>query len=186
MDQSIRSTRRHVLAQSGAAAITGVALSGLLARVADAQEATPSQVSAADEVRQASAQFYAALNQMVNGDASDMRELWVDDDDATALHPIGDRDEGTEQVLASFAEVAAIASGGELRLTNQLIRVGGDLAYEVGVEEGESTLAGEQVTVNQRVTNIYRYEDGKWKMIHHHTDASPAMQDLVTRLQQSE
>jgi ketosteroid isomerase-like protein len=143
-------------------------------------------MSATDEVRQASAQFYAALNRMADGDASAMREIWVDGADATALHPIGGRNEGSEQVLAAFAQVASMASGGHVRLTDQLIQVGDDLAYEVGIEEGDVTLAGEQMTIDHRVTNIYRYEDGRWKMIHHHTDAAPAMLDLLKRLQQSE
>jgi ketosteroid isomerase-like protein len=143
------------------------------------------QMSAPDQVRQASAQFYAALNHMAAGDASAMRDIWVDSADATALHPIGGRDAGSEQVLAAFAQVASLASGGHIRLTDQVIQVGEDLAYEVGNEEGDVTLAGEQVTVNHRVTNIYRYADGEWKMIHHHTDAAPAMQALLKRLQQS-
>ena len=61
-------------------------------------------------------------------------------------------------------------SAGQVRLRDQLIRVGTDLAYEVGVEEGEATLAGERVAFNQRVTNIYRREGGEWKMVHHHSD----------------
>src|SRR5262249_2560826 len=70
-----------------------------------------------------------------------------------------------------------------VRLRDQLIRVGTDLAYEVGIEEGEATLAGERVSFKHRVTNIYRREGGGWKMVHHHTDASPAMNDLVRPLQ---
>jgi ketosteroid isomerase-like protein len=51
------------------------------------------------------------------------------------------------------------------------------------VEEGEATLAGERIQIEQRVTNIYRREGGEWKLVHHHTDASPAMNDLLSRLQ---
>ena len=142
-------------------------------------------MSATDDVQKASAQFYAALNAMAAGDSSSMSEIWVAGTKATAMHPIGGRSEGTEQVLASFAQVASLASGGQIRLTEQVIRTGGDLAYEFGVEEGEVTLAGEQIEINHRVTNVYRNEDGNWKIIHHHTDASPAMMDLLKRLQQS-
>jgi len=39
------------------------------------------------------------------------------------------------------------------------------------------------VTIDHRVTNIYRRESGVWKMIHHHTDSSPAMQDVLSGLQ---
>ena len=142
-------------------------------------------MSAADEVRNASAQFYGALNTMLGGDANAMRAIWVEGADATAMHPIGGRDEGSEHVLASFAQVGSLASGGNVRLTDQLIVVGGDLAYELGMEEGEATLAGEVVPISHRVTNIYRKVNGDWKIAHHHTDASPAMLDLLARLQQS-
>jgi hypothetical protein len=29
------------------------------------------------------------------------------------------------------------------------------------------------------VTNIYRREGGGWKMVHHHTDVSPAMVEAL-------
>lgn len=140
-------------------------------------------MAAEDEVRQASERFYAALSRMANGDASPMSAVWAHSADVTAMHPIGERDEGWEQVQAQFAMVASVASGGQIRITNQLIRAGTDMAYEVGIEEGEATLAGERIPLKHRVTNIYRREGGEWKMVHHHTDASPAMQDLVRRLQ---
>ena len=112
-----------------------------------------------------------------------MSAAWVPGGDVTAMHPIGERDEGWEQVRSSFEQVGSLASGGQIRLNDQLIRVGTDLAYEVGVEEGEATLASERVPFRQRVTNIYRREGGEWKMVHHQPDASPAMNDLLSRLQ---
>lgn len=138
-----------------------------------------------DEIRQASEQFYAALNQMANGDPSSMSAVWAHGSDVTALHPIGGRNEGWDETRSAFEQVGSIASGGQVQLRDQMIQVGTDLAYEVGVEEGEITLAGEQVSINQRVTNIYRREDGAWKVVHHHTDLSPAMIDLLSRLQAS-
>ena len=136
-----------------------------------------------DEVRQASDRFYAALNGMASGDASAMSAAWAHGGDVTAMHPIGERGEGWEQVRSAFDQVGSLASGGQVRLTDQLIRVGTDLAYEVGVEEGELTLSGERVPIKQRVTNVYRREGGEWKVVHHHTDASPAMNDLLSRIQ---
>jgi len=140
-------------------------------------------MAAADEVRQASDRFYAALNRMANSDASPMSAVWSHGEDVTAMHPIEERGEGWEQVRSQFEQVGSLASGGQVRLSNQLIRVGTDLAYEVGIEEGEVTLAGERIPLKHRVTNIYRREGGEWKMVHHHTDSSPAMQDLLSRLQ---
>ena len=137
----------------------------------------------ADEVRQVSERFYAALNTMANGDAGPMSAVWAHGGDVTTMHPIGQREVGWEQVRPVWEMAASAFTAGQIRLRDQLIRVGADLAYEVGVEEGEAMLAGERVTLNQRVTNIYRREGGEWKMVHHHSDASPVMNDLLSRLQ---
>jgi ketosteroid isomerase-like protein len=140
-------------------------------------------MAAADEVRQASEQFYAALSQMANGEASAMSAVWAHNNHVTALHPIGGRNEGWDETRSAFEQVGSLASGGHVQLRDQIIQVGADLAYEVGIEDGEITLAGERVPINQRVTNVYRREDGAWKLVHHHTDLSPDMIDLLQRLQ---
>lgn len=140
-------------------------------------------MSTEDEVRQASDQFYAALNRMVNGDAGPVMEVWSHSSDVTTMHPIGGREVGWEQVRVPWEPFAAICSGGQVTLRDSLLRVDGDLAYQVGTEAGECTLAGEHVSIEHRVTNVYRREAGGWKIVHHHTDLSPAMQDILARLQ---
>ena len=136
-----------------------------------------------DEVRRASDQFYAALNSMSNGDAGPMSDIMSHSADVTTMHPLGGREVGWDEVAGPWGQVAQMASGGQVKLTDQLIRTSGDMAYEVGVEKGQITLAGRQVPINHRVTNVYRREGGAWKIVHHHTDASPAMIDLVKSLQ---
>ena len=135
-----------------------------------------------DEVRQASEQFYAGLNRMANGDAGPLADIWSQSMDATTMHPIGGREVGWGKVQESFQQVAHAASEGRIKLDDQLVRVVGDLAYEVGVERGALTLAGKQAAIDGRVTNIYRREAGKWKMVHHHTDISPAMLEVYHQL----
>ncbi len=140
-------------------------------------------MSTEDEVRTASTHFYAGLNRMANGDASPLADIWSHSAAVTAMHPIGGRQVGWDAVRASFEQVAQLASDGKVELKDQLIHVAGDLAYEVGVEHGQVTLAGQKVTIEHRVTNIYQREAGAWKMTHHHTDTSPAMLDVLSRLQ---
>ena len=135
-----------------------------------------------DEVRKASAQFYAALNSMMVGDAAPLAEVWSHGAEVSTMHPIGGRETGWDEVRGSFEGVAGLASGGHAEIRDQSIHVTGDLAYEVGVEQGQATLAGEQIAIEQRVTNVYRREAGEWKLVHHHTDLSPAMLALLARL----
>jgi ketosteroid isomerase-like protein len=140
-------------------------------------------MSSEDEVRTASTQLYAALNRMLDGDMGPLEAVWSHGAAVSTMHPIGGREAGWDEVRGSFEGVAQLASGGHVDLRDQGIQVVGDLAYEVGVEQGQAKLAGEQIAIEQRVTNIYRREAGGWKAVHHHTDVSPAMVDILRRLQ---
>ena len=140
-------------------------------------------MSTENEVRAASAQFYAALNSMLNGDAGPLGDIWSHSKDVTTMHPIGGREVGWDEVEGPWAQVGSLSSGGQVELDDQLLRVSDDIAYELGTERGQATMAGEQVSIEQRVTNVYRREGGSWKIVHHHTDLSPAMVELIKRLQ---
>lgn len=140
-------------------------------------------MSTEDEIRNASKQFYAGLNRMANGNAGPLADIWSQRADVTAMHPIGGRQIGWDAVWASFEQVANMASEGKIELADQLIHAVGDVAYEVGIERGQIKLAGQRAAIEHRVTNIYRREAGVWKMIHHHTDTSPAMLEVLSRLE---
>jgi ketosteroid isomerase-like protein len=142
-------------------------------------------MSSEDEVRNASTKFYAGLLRMLDGDSSLLKDSWSHDATVTTMHPIGGLQTGWDDVRGSFEGVAQLASGGHAELIDQRIQVVGDLAYEIGIERGEATLAGEQIAIEQRVTNVYRRDADGWKIVHHHTDISPAMVALLSRLQQA-
>jgi ketosteroid isomerase-like protein len=139
-------------------------------------------MSANEDVRAASARFYAALNSMAAGDAAPMAGAWTQGAEVSAQHPIGGRDEGYDTVIASFAKVAEIAGGGDIKLVEQKIDAGTDLAVETGIETGSLVIAGHEAIIRHRVTNVYRKADGQWKLAHHHTDLSEAMLDVLKRL----
>jgi ketosteroid isomerase-like protein len=136
-------------------------------------------MSAEGEVRKTSKGFYEALNRMANGERGVMTPFWSHSKAATALHPIGGRTTGWEDILKSFDGVAKAATAGKVRLDDQMLHVEGGLAYETGVERGEITMAGQTVPIEARVTNVYRREGDGWKMVHHHADLSPAMLEVV-------
>ncbi len=140
-------------------------------------------MSAIGEVRKASNQFYSALSSMAGGENNTMENIWPHNDSVTTMHPIGGREAGWDAVKGSFNGVGQLAEGGRVELKDQLIRVLGDVAYEIGNEEGEIKISGKQVKIGQRVTNIYQKDGGSWKMIHHHADISPAMVEIVSTLQ---
>jgi ketosteroid isomerase-like protein len=140
-------------------------------------------LSTQDEIRSASDRFYAALNGLAAGDANQFSDVWSHGEGVTTMHPIGGEQVGWSDVRQSFEQVAGLASGGHVELADRRIYAGEDLAYELGYERGQMTIAGESVSIDHRVTNIYRREGGQWKMVHHHADISPAMVEILRRLQ---
>jgi len=135
------------------------------------------------DVRKASAKFYAALDSLARGDNAAMtRDVWFNGPGATAQHPVGPRHRSYKAVLESFAQVGKVATGGEVRLRDQEIDAGGDMAVETGTEVGSITIGGQKVNFELRVTNIYRRDGDSWKIFHHHADPSPAMAAAVDRV----
>ncbi len=140
-------------------------------------------MSTEDEVKGASSKFYEGLSRMAAGDAGQLSDIWSHSETVTTMHPIGGEQIGWSAVKESFEQVAGLASSGYVEIADQSIQTGGDLAYELGTERGQFKLAGETITIDQRVTNIYRREGGEWKLVHHHADISPAMLGVLERLQ---
>ena len=51
--------------------------------------------------------------------------------------------------------------------------VSGDMAYTVGYEHTSASINGEPRTYTLRATQVYRREDGEWKVAHRHADTVP-------------
>ena len=122
-------------------------------------------MSADTEVRRASERFYSALNAMLNGDAGPLSEIWSHSAAVVTMHPIGGREVGWESVGGTWPQIAKLAGGGKAKLEDQFIQIDGNMAYEVGTETGQMTLAGRHVPIKHRVTNVYRRENGDWKVV---------------------
>ncbi|MFC6952596.1 YybH family protein [Halorubellus litoreus] len=140
------------------------------------------RVAAEDDVRAASDRFYGALEAMANGDASSMADIWSHADDVTTMHPIGGREEGWAAVNESWTGVASASTDGTITRGDQRICVVGDGAYELCTESASMTFAGEPVSLETRATNVYRKEDGEWKIVHHHADLDAEFAEMVANM----
>ena len=122
-------------------------------------------------VRAAAGEFYLALNIMFTGELGPMKKIWSHEDDVTYMGPDGGFRVGWKQVLADWEKQAALKLGGKVEPKDMRITVGRDLAFVSNYEIGKNiTAAGEPQNVTIRATNLFRKEDGNWKMIGHHTD----------------
>ncbi|HVU25673.1 MAG TPA: nuclear transport factor 2 family protein [Opitutus sp.] len=131
-------------------------------------------------VNAANDSFYAALNAMFVGEFEPMNAIWSHRDDVTLMSPFGGRLVGWDAVGAEWKRESGLKLGGRVLCKDLLVRVGGDMAYTVGVEEGENMTAdGKPVAVRFRATNIFRLEAGQWHLVHHHTDTSQSLQSAT-------
>ena len=123
--------------------------------------------------------FYVALNQCFAGNLEPMKAIWSHADDVTYMGPDGEFNVGWKQVLNDWELQTAMKLGGTVHPVDMQTTVGADIAIVNNYEHGENTnVEGEIQTISIRATNIFRKEDGEWKMIGHHTDLIPRLVDM--------
>ena len=147
--------------------------------VAGGLAAQTTQAAEADEkaVGEAAAQFYVALHAMFTGDVGPMTQVWSHANDVTYMGPGGGYDVGWQKVRANWEAQAAKKLGGEVKPAEMRILVGHEIAVVQNYEKGENSNAdGKPQSVSIRATSVFRKEGGQWKMIGHHTDLLPYLE----------
>lgn len=142
-----------------------------------AVNSTLAEENATAPVQAAAEQFYVALNAIFSGDLGPMKDVWSHKSDVTYMGPGGGRRVGWQQVLADWETQAGRKLEGEVEPQNMQIHMGRDLAIVNNFESGQNVDAdGKPQEVEIRATSVFRKEDGQWKMIGHHTDLLPFLQ----------
>jgi ketosteroid isomerase-like protein len=130
---------------------------------------TPAQ----KEIREATMLFYAALNSALHGDLDPLSAVWSHSSDVSELDGVGARAKGWTEVRADFRNMARLYPDGRIEPQDILVVADGDIGYSVCTETGQlRSPEGPMVKFTRRATNIFRREDGRWKMVHRHTGAS--------------
>lgn len=105
-----------------------------------------------------------------DGDAAPRRALWSRREPVSVLgawrnaHGQQEIDELFTALAASFSDCTSYAL--EL-LAHDVV---GDMAYTVGIEHTSASVGGEPRSYRLRATQVYRREDGEWKVAHRHGD----------------
>lgn len=109
-----------------------------------------------------------------NGDASLRRALWSRNDPVSVLGAWKNASGQAEldELFAHLAESFSECTSYEFELLHA--EVLGDVAYTVGLEHTSASVNGDPSTYTLRATQIYRREDGDWKVAHRHGSAPPS------------
>jgi len=114
-----------------------------------------------------------AERELHKGDIKPRLELWTRKDPVTLFGAIGMVNSGWDEVGETFGWLASTFSNFQ-SYDMEIIAadVSGDLAYTVAIERHVTSINDGPVEPHAlRVTQIYRREDGEWKVVHRHGDA---------------
>ena len=109
----------------------------------------------------------------VNGDPEPLHDIATRRLPATFFGPQGDYEQGADQVWKAFEAGASAFSPGaqsEVEVLDQ--HADGEVAYWVGIQHARLRMgdAAEPTPMDLRVTEIFRRQDGQWKLVHRHAD----------------
>lgn len=114
--------------------------------------------------------LYDAERALHNGDAAPRRALWSRQEPVSVLgawrNAYGQQelDELFESLGRSFSDCTSYAF--ELHACD----VVGDMAYTAGLEHTSASVDGKPRAYTLRATQVYRREDGEWRVAHRHGD----------------
>lgn len=142
-----------------------------------------------EEVCQASDRFYTGMNRAFNGDASvmlEMEDVCSPGDDMSVMAEMGGRLTGWPAVCASWEAALEMVNGGSVNVVDlRITLLGEDAACTTGTVAASVILGATPLTFAARCTDIFRRENGVFKLVHHHLDPVPVPAPLEEALTQA-
>ena len=123
-----------------------------------------------DFLRWVKTELYEAELALHNGDAGARRALWSRNEPVSVLgamrNAFGQREIGA--LFSSLEKTFSQCTSHELELL--AYDVVDDMAYTAGLEHTSCSIDGQPSSYTLRATQVYRLEDGEWKVAHRHGD----------------
>ena len=116
------------------------------------------------------AALYDAERALHNGDAAPRRALWSRNEPVSVLGAWRNANgqQELDQLFTSLGNRFSDCTSYEFELL--AYDVIGDMAYTAGFEHTSASVDGEPRTYTLRATQIYRREEGEWRVAHRHGD----------------
>ena len=109
----------------------------------------------------------------VSGDGTPVSTLSTAHDPATFFGPRGGQLSGSKAIRSRYEQDARLFDAGSENTLEVLhASASGDVGYWVGFQHTQARMKGNDkpVPMKLRVTEVFRREDGAWKLIHRHAD----------------
>jgi len=123
-----------------------------------------------DFLRWVETELYGAERALHDGNSAPRRALWSRNEPVSVLgawrnaHGQRELDELFGSLAASFSDCTSY------RFELLAHDVAGDMAYTAGLEHTSASVDGQPRSYTLRATQVYRREDGEWRVAHRHAD----------------
>jgi len=120
----------------------------------------------------AMAQLTAAQRDFVAGDAAGIKRLFSHRADVTVLGGFGGFEHGWAEVGPRLDWAASHFAGGSYEAETLSATVGSDVACLVSIERWSyaTPQKRQETQLALRVTQVFRREEGAWRLVHRHAD----------------
>ena len=125
-----------------------------------------------EPVFEANRNFYAALGRR---SFAQMEACWSHADDVACTHPGWHRLDGWDEVARSWQAIFTNSRAWRVRSESERVLRSGDLAVVFCIENLEA-VGAQGDPARMQATNVFRREDGVWKMVHHHASPMPEVE----------
>ena len=113
----------------------------------------------------------AAAADYVRGQAQPVDAMTSTRAPVTFFGPDGKLVKGADAVVQAFdAGAGQFGPGGDSRLEILQSAGDGDVGYWCGLQHAHVEMDGKTVPMTLRITELFRREDGEWKLVHRHAD----------------
>jgi ketosteroid isomerase-like protein len=133
-------------------------------------EEIPMTNDSSAEVRAFIGRCHEALTQQSQGHPEPLLELWSRAADVTVMAAIGGYQVGFDAVSELLSAASKTQSFDSWSAENLVTSIADDLAFSVELEHYGRVVDGEDQGMTLRATQIYRREDGEWRIVHRHGD----------------
>lgn len=116
------------------------------------------------------------------GDARPVNALTTQAEPASFFGPDGKVVKGAERVRSVYSGGASMfGHNGASRLEILQCEASGDVGYWCGLQHADVEMDGERRPMTLRITELFRRENGDWKLVHRHADMLKTSDDDPSR-----
>jgi ketosteroid isomerase-like protein len=121
---------------------------------------------------------------VANGDITAITALYSHCSEATSFYGWGGYEKGWDAVAQRWEWAGQQFKGGTVSYENITTVIAPELAYTTDIETFKVRMAGMDAPTqwSNRVTHVFRLEDGEWRLLHRHANRLEAQYEPSTRL----